>query len=180
MIQDIFPHVLNNRFDPSKRPDGNSIILSFNGNDVLINGERLHVKMNDPRVDMLVTLTKRQPQTENERLVCSELIESGVAVRTDEGIKPNFPCMTREQGDKLCEMIEPLCREICDDVISRSESVRRVLLDHAPAHLADYVGRMSTLLSYRETEQIMQTLCESGRLLPMKGGMSGTTMMYIY
>lgn len=148
--------------------------------DVLINGERLHVKMNDPRVDMLVTLTKRQPQTENERLVCSELIESGVAVRTDEGIKPNFPCMTREQGDKLCEMIEPLCREICDDILLRSDNVKRVLLDHAPAHLEDYVGRMGTLLSYRETEQIMQTLCESGRLLPMKGGMSGTTMMYIY
>ena len=148
--------------------------------DVLINGERLHVKMNDSRIDMLVTLTKRQPQTENERLVCSELIESGVAVRTDEGIKPNFPCMTIEQGEELREMIQPLCREICDDVLSRTERVKRVLLDHAPAHLADYVGRMGTLLSYRETEQIMQTLCESGRLLPMKGGMSGTTMMYIY
>ena len=44
MIQDIFPHVLNNRFDPSKRPDGNSIILSFNGNDVLINGEVLPLR----------------------------------------------------------------------------------------------------------------------------------------
>ena len=147
---------------------------------VLINGEYLHVKMNDSRIDMLVTLASRQPQTENEKLVCSELIKSGVAVRTDEGIKPNFPCMTREQGDKLCEMIQPLCREICDDVLSRTERVKRVLLDHTPAHLADYVGRMGTLLSYRETEQIMQQLCESGYLLPMKGGMSGTTVMYLY
>ena len=44
MIQDIFPHVLNNRFDPSKRSDENSIILSFNGNDVLINGEVLPLR----------------------------------------------------------------------------------------------------------------------------------------
>ena len=41
MIQDIFPHVLNNRFDPSKRPDANSLILSFSENDLLINGEIL-------------------------------------------------------------------------------------------------------------------------------------------
>ena len=41
MIQDIYPHVLKNRFEPSKRPDSNSIILSFSGNDVLIKGEIL-------------------------------------------------------------------------------------------------------------------------------------------
>ncbi len=41
MIQDIFPHVLNNRFDPSKRADSNSFILSFSENDLLINGEIL-------------------------------------------------------------------------------------------------------------------------------------------
>ena len=35
MIQDIYPHVLKNRFEPSKRPDGNSLILSFSGNDVI-------------------------------------------------------------------------------------------------------------------------------------------------
>ena len=41
MIQDIYPHRLNNRFDPSKRPDENSFILSFSENDLLIKGEVL-------------------------------------------------------------------------------------------------------------------------------------------
>ena len=41
MIQDIYPHVLKNRFEPSKRPDSSSLILSFSGNDVLIKGEIL-------------------------------------------------------------------------------------------------------------------------------------------
>ena len=36
MIQDIAPHVLNNRFEPSKRPDDSSFIFSFSGNDLLI------------------------------------------------------------------------------------------------------------------------------------------------
>lgn len=41
MIQDIYPHVLNNHFEPSKRPDENSLILSFRENDLLIKGETL-------------------------------------------------------------------------------------------------------------------------------------------
>ena len=41
MIQDIYPHVLNNRFDPSKRADESSHILSFSGLDLLIKGETL-------------------------------------------------------------------------------------------------------------------------------------------
>lgn len=41
MIQDIYPHVLNNRFDPSKRPSESSLILSFSENDLLIKGETL-------------------------------------------------------------------------------------------------------------------------------------------
>lgn len=162
---------------------GTSVIHSNDGLlcfwDVLINGKRLHVNVNSSRADMLVTLAKRQPQTDNERLVCSELIEIGLAVKTEDGIKPNFPCLTREQGDVLNNSIRGLCRSICDNIISRTGDIRRVLLDHAPQHLADYVSKMAQLLSYRETEQIMQTLCESGWLLPMKGGMSGTTVMYL-
>ena len=41
MIQDIYPHVLNNHFDPSKRPGENSFILSYSGLDLLIKGETL-------------------------------------------------------------------------------------------------------------------------------------------
>ena len=147
--------------------------------DVLINGDRLHPRVTDTRADMLCTLLSRQPQTDNERLVCSELLELGLAVKTESGIKPNFPCMTKEQGDALNDMILGISEDICADILSRTDNIRRVLLDHAPAHLADYVRKMAQLLSYRETEQIIQTLCESGRLLPMKGGMSGTTIMYL-
>ena len=51
MIQDIYPHKLNNRFDPSKRPDKNSLIFSFSGIDLLINGETL------PRIADLKNVT---------------------------------------------------------------------------------------------------------------------------
>ena len=154
----------------------NGMILFW---DVLINGERLHLKMTGARADMLCTLLSRQPQTDNEKLVCSELVELRLAARTENGVMPNFPCLTKAQGDGLNGMIGGTAEEICKDILSRTDSVGKILLDHAPAHLADYVKRMPLLLFYRETEQVMQMLCESGWLLPMKGGMSGTTVMYL-
>ena len=147
--------------------------------DVLINGDMLHPRVTGARADMLCTLLSRQPQTNNEKLVCSELLELGLAVKTEGGIMPNFPCLTKEQGNKLNMMIMGTGREICNDILSRTDNVGEILRDHAPAHLADYVSRISLLLFYRESMQVMQTLCENGWLLPMKGGMSGTTVMYL-
>lgn len=76
-------------------------------------------------------------------------------------------------------MILDISEDICADILSRTDSFKKILIDHAPQHLADYVSKMPMLLSFRETEQIMQTLCENGRLLPVKGGMTGTTVMYL-
>lgn len=160
----------------SVKSSGGSMILFW---DVLINGDRLHPRVTDARADMLCTLLSRQPQTDNEKLVCSELLELGLAEKTNEGIKPNFPCMTKEQGEALNEMIEDIGSEICKSILARTDSIKDILLDHTPQHLADYVSKMPMLLYFRETEQIMQTLCESGWLLPTKGGMSGTTVMYL-
>ena len=160
----------------SVRSSGGGKILFW---DVLINGDRLHPRVTDARADMLCSLLSRQPQTDNEKLVCSELLELGLAVKTDEGIKPNFPCLTKEQGDAMSGMIEDIGSKICTSLISRTGSIRDILRDHTPQHLADYVSKMPMLLHYREIEQVIQTLCESGWLLPMKGGMSGTTVMYL-
>ena len=128
---------------------------------------------------MLCSLLLRQPQTDNEKLVCSELVELELAVRKDDGIMPNFPCFSKEQGDGLNAMIAGIGAEICKDILSRADTIRKILLDHTPAHLSEYVSKMPLQLYFRETEQIMQQLCESGWLLPMKDGMSGTTVGYM-
>ena len=38
MIQDIFPHVLHNQYDPSRQASSRSIVLAFREGDVLIRG----------------------------------------------------------------------------------------------------------------------------------------------
>ena len=176
------------RFFAEKSPSdpysvGTSVMWSDYGMilfwDVLINGERLHPYMTNARVDMLCSLVTRQPETDTEKLVCAELVKHGLAVHTDEGIKPNFPCFTREQGDELNDIIQSTGHSICQDILSRADSVRDILIDHTPSHLSDYVSKMALLLFYRETEEVTQSLCESGWLLPMKDGMSATTVMYL-
>ena len=148
--------------------------------DVAVNGAMQHPKVTAARGDMLCRLMSEQPQTDNEKFVCSELIELGLAVKTEDGIRPNFPCLTKEQGDVLNTAIRGIGWGICQDTLSRLDTMGKILTDHAPAHLADYVGRLPVLLIFNEAEQIMRELCESGWLLPMKGGMSGTTVMYMY
>ena len=154
----------------------NNMILFW---DVLINGDMLHPRLTRARTDMLCSLPVRQPQTDNEKLVCSELIELGLALKTDSGILPNFPCLTKDQGDKLNEMILTISYEICHDLLPRTDTIRKILIDHTPAHLEDYVGKMAILLHFNEPKEIIQELCENGWLLPMNGGMSATTIMYL-
>ena len=39
MIQDIYPHKLNNRYDPSRKPTADSFVLAFRHQDVLVKGD---------------------------------------------------------------------------------------------------------------------------------------------
>ena len=147
--------------------------------DVALNGRSLHNEMTKARADMSITLINRQPQTGNEKLVCAELIEMGAAEKADNGIRPNFPYLTKEQGDELNNMIEKIGCEIGQNVLDRTDVIRKILREHTPAHLTDYTDKMSLLLHYREVELIMQSLCESGWLLPWKSGMLGTTVVFL-
>ncbi|MBR1675131.1 MAG: sigma-70 family RNA polymerase sigma factor [Eubacterium sp.] len=147
--------------------------------DVVINGKMLHPDMTKIRSDMLGRLMKSQPQTENEKLVCAELVELGLAVRKENGVFPNLPCFTKEQWRAFDEMVNEISRDICQDMLSRTDSIKNILVDHSPAHLVDYVSKIPILLQSKEVESIMRGLCEEGWLIPVKGGMSATSVMYM-
>ena len=54
------------------------------------------------------------------------------------------------------------------------------MAEHAPDHLADYAAKLPALIQLHEAETIMRMLCESGWLLPVKDGMSATTLIMKY
>lgn len=147
--------------------------------DVKINGEYVHNKIGDVFANMLTSLPTTQPETETEKLVCTELINRGYAVNTDEGIKPNFPCFTKKQYGEFMSYIEPAVDTICKQATSRLDVIRQTACDHTPERLVEYAKNMALLLQFEEVENIMGMLCEDGWLLPYKNGMNPTTIIYL-
>lgn len=145
--------------------------------DVPVNGEMIHPIVDTVRANMLSSLPYEQPASENDRLICSELLELGLARREDGRILPNFPCFDAPQSAALTDRITPLARRICDNAKDRIDSISAIMWEHAPDHLADYARRLPALFQMEEAASIMQMLCESGWLIPLKDGMLATTVL---
>ena len=145
--------------------------------DVPLNGEMVHHKMNSIRANVLESLTESQPSTDNDKLICSELLELGLAKKKGIEILPNFPCLNASQSSEFNTRIQSAGRAICENAKSRMDDVAKIMMEHAPEHLADYARRLPGLFQLNEAEFIMQELCENGWLLPLKDGMLATTIM---
>ena len=128
---------------------------------------------------MLVTLMVTQPETENDKLVCTELIESGLAIKTEEGIKPNCPCFTKDHAECFMNLIRPAAEQIYAQATKRLDTIHEKVAEHTPNRLLDYAGKMTSLIQMEEIHYITRLLCEKGWLLPYKSGMLPTTVIYL-
>lgn len=145
--------------------------------DVPLNGEALHPLVSPVRAEMLVSLLHTQPATDNEKLVCSELLQLGLARKEGERILPAFPCLNREQSSIVNSRILPVASGICDGARKRMSGISQIMKEHAPKHLAEYAAGIPALCQLKEAEAVMRFLCESGWLLPMKSCLATTVMM---
>ena len=145
--------------------------------DVPLNGEMLHPNLTPARAGRLMSLTETQPETENDRLVCAEMVEIGLAKKDGGKILPNFPSLDAAQSAAVREKIRPVAREICDGAKGRIDGIARIMAEHAPEHLADYAKRLPPLFQLNEAETIMRILCEDGWLLPVRDSMVPTTVI---
>ena len=155
------------------RSEGGSVFLW----DVPLNGKALHPVVSQVRADMLLSLPDSQPVTDSEKLICSELLELGLARKENNMILPAFPCLTAEQSSALDSRILPVAREICEGAVNRIDGISRIMKEYAPEHLADYAGKLPALIPMKEAEDIMRQLCESGWLLPLKDCLATTVIM---
>ena len=145
--------------------------------DVPINGEMLHPLVSTVRANMLMSLQDSQPSSDSEKALCAELIELRLARKEGDRILPNFPCLNRQQSDSLNARIMPVARSICENAKNRIDGIAEIMREYAPEHLADYASKLPALFQLKEAENIMQILCESGWLVPVKDSMSATTVM---
>lgn len=146
--------------------------------DVDVNGEPVSLKMNKLHETMLIGLLTEQPSSESDKLICAELLNNNFAIKTDKGIQPNFPCLTKEQTSKLGELIVPAAQKICSQALVRLDGIKRIMAEHTPNHLLDYAEKVAAGEILTEPSDVMRELCESGRLLPLTRGMLATTVMF--
>ncbi|MBR2560986.1 MAG: hypothetical protein IKE31_02420 [Eubacterium sp.] len=142
-----------------------------------LNGEALHPVVSPVRADMLITLPDSQPVTDSEKLICSELLELGLARKESERILPAFPYLNAVQSSALNSRILPIARKICEGAINRIDGISHIMKEYAPEHLTDYAGKLPALIQMKEAEAIMRILCENSWLLPLKNCLSTTVMM---
>ena len=126
-------------------------------------------RLSDVQANMLLSLPTKQPETEQDKLICAELIEKGCAVRIGCEIKPNYPCMTAVQNDALNALIEPICQRMYESAMSRLEMTRDLTREYIPERFARYAKDMIVSPMYDEMSDLMRILVEENWLVPWTG-----------
>lgn len=58
-------------------------------------------RLSDVQVKILTQLPIKQPETDTDKMICTELMEMGCTVRVSDEIKPNYPCLTEKQNGEF-------------------------------------------------------------------------------
>lgn len=145
-------------------------------NWIRLNSPIFH-KLSDVQVNVLTMLTKKQPVTDNDKMICTELIDMGCAVRTCDKIKPNYPCLTEKQNQEFCNLLEPLVQELYLKALDRIEITKKITCEHTPERFQSLVNGMIITQMYEEISDITRLLVEDSWVVPWTG-MNPTNIIY--
>lgn len=135
-------------------------------------------KLSDVQANMLTMLTCAQPETEHDKMICTELIDMGCAVRVGDEIKPNYPWFTEEQIWKLNGLLDPFMQEeIYSKALERVELTRKITREHTPDRFQQYADDMILLSMGEEMSDLTRLLVEDGWLVQWTG-MNPTNIIY--
>ena len=126
-------------------------------------------RLSDVQANVLTLLPTAQPETENDKMTCTELIDMGCAVRVGDEIKPNYPHFTAEQFGQLRELTEPLARELFRGALDRVGPTEKITREHTPERFQEYVGDMIATPMGEEMSDITRLLVEDCQLVPWTG-----------
>ena len=126
-------------------------------------------RLSDVQANVLTMLPAAQPETENDKMTCTELIDIGCAVRVGDEIKPNYPHFTSERFKQLCDLIEPLVQELFLGALERVEITKRIAHEHTPERFQSYVEDMIGTQMGEEMSDITRLLVEDNWLVPWTG-----------
>lgn len=126
-------------------------------------------RISDVQANVLTMLPNAQPETDNDKMICTELIDMECAVRVGDEIKPNYPCLKEELFWQLNDMIEPLAEQLYKDAMERLEITKRITEEHTPERFKAYVSDMIGTQMGEEMSDITRLLVEDSWLVPWTG-----------
>ncbi len=156
-----------NNYDPcwmSQDTDYGTLVCNW----IRCNSPRFH-RLSDVQVNVLTRLPKKQPITDNDKMICTELMEMGCAVRRSDEIQPNYPCLTEKQNQEFCKILEPLVQELFSKALDRVEITQTITREHIPERFQSLVNGMIITQMYEEISDITRLLAEDSWVVPWTG-----------
>lgn len=126
-------------------------------------------RMSPVQANILTMLPTWQPETENDKIVCTELIEKGLAVRSGDRINPIFPSLTRAQYDELYWILEPLTQAMYLAAMDRVPLTEKITYEHTPERFQPYVKDMMLTQMEEEVSDITRILVEDNWVVRWTG-----------
>lgn len=126
-------------------------------------------RLTDVQANVLAMLAKKQPETDTDKMICTELIENSYAVRVGDEIKPNLLSFTEQQNQELLDLLEPFARKLCQEALDRVELTKKITLEHTPERFQPYVKDMMLTQMEEEVGEITRMLVEENWLVQWTG-----------
>lgn len=126
-------------------------------------------RISDVQANVLTLLPAGQPETENDKITCTELIDMGCAVRVGNEIRPNYPHFTEARFGQLCELTEPLVQELFRVALDRVGITKKITQEHTPERFRQLVEDMTSTQMGEEMSDITRLLVEDSWLVPWTG-----------
>lgn len=134
-------------------------------------------RLSDVQANVLTMLPTAQPETENDKMTCTELIDMGCAVKVGDEIKPNYPYFTHDRMSQLSELLQPIVQELFKDAIDRVELTKKITGEHTPERFQSYADNMIGTQLFEEISDITRLLVEDSWLVPWTG-MNPTNLIF--
>lgn len=156
-----------NNYDPlwaSQNTDYGLIVFNW----IRFNTSVFH-RLSDVQANVLTMLPKKQPETDNDKMICTELMEMDCAVKVGDEIKPNYPCLTEKQNGEFCDLLNTFVEELYHEALNRVELTQKITLEHTPERFQPYVKDMMIMPMFEEISDITRMLVEENWLVQWTG-----------
>lgn len=142
--------------------------------DFPINGEMVHQycfnRQNVTNVFLDIAKGNTVQFSENDLATAADMVRKGFVLQNENKLTVNVPVFTKEQHQKLKEILLDTATQISDEAELLMDTVKEILTNHIPVHLKKYAKDMAYLRLFEDAISAPVTnLVEHKYLLPYSG-----------